>query len=113
MASSITQATVEYLTLIVLWDGGGVSMEQKTLAAFLLTNFPHVVIRTGWHNETIFGRDRAGVRSVCFVLPFVSSTALGAILILILFESEWLGAILACLRNVRFLGWTPSTDSFK
>ena len=39
--------------MIVLWDGG-VSMEHRTLAAFLVANFPHVLIPTGWHNETIF-----------------------------------------------------------
>jgi hypothetical protein len=48
-----TQATAEHSTLIVLWDGG-VSMEHRTLAAFLVANLPHVLIPTGWHNETIF-----------------------------------------------------------
>jgi hypothetical protein len=33
-------------TLIVLWEGGGggISIEQKTFAAFLLTALPHVLV---------------------------------------------------------------------
>ena len=81
-----TQATAGYSTLIVLWDGG-VSMEHKTLAAaFLVANFPHVLIRTGWHNETIFIQQSRWGESSClvsmlffFVLPFC---VLGGYLIL-------------------------------